>query len=102
MYGDGGAFPEIHMAQYPLNMGLTKNQTSNAIQLQVDADGKPKFDAIVKQNVKGSKVSCSLSLSSFCYYHFSFVRLFIQVLSIYYPKKFVKMILVYKNHLMRN
>ena len=57
MYGDGGAFPEIHMAQYPLNMGLKKNETSNAIQLQLDADGKPKFDAIVKQNVKGSKVS---------------------------------------------
>lgn len=60
MYGDGGAFPEIHMAQYPLNMGFIKNQTSNAIQLQVDADGKPKFDAIVKQNVKGSKVSLPL------------------------------------------
>jgi SNW domain-containing protein 1 len=62
MYGDGGAFPEIHMAQYPLNMGFIKNQTSNAIQLQVDAEGKPKFDAIVKQNVKGSKVSLFLLL----------------------------------------
>jgi SNW domain-containing protein 1 len=68
MFGDGGAFPEIHVAQYPLNMGYVKNQTSNAIQLQVDADGKPKFDAIVKQNVKGSKVS-SLFL----------LRLFIQI-----------------------
>jgi len=69
MYGDGGAFPEIHMAQYPLNMGLTKNQTSNAIQLQVDAEGKPKFDAIVKQNVKGSKVSSFLLLLllQYCY-----------------------------------
>lgn len=56
MFGDGGAFPEIHMAQYPLNMGYSKNQTSNALQLQVDADGKPKFDAIIKQNVKGSKI----------------------------------------------
>jgi SNW domain-containing protein 1 len=56
MFGDGGAFPEIHVAQYPLNMGYVKNQTSNAIQLQIDADGKPKFDAIVKQNVKGSKI----------------------------------------------
>jgi SNW domain-containing protein 1 len=68
MFGDGGAFPEIHVAQYPLNMGYIKNQTSNAIQLQVDADGKPKFDAIVKQNVKGSKVSSlilHLSISSF-------------------------------------
>ncbi|CAF0841624.1 unnamed protein product [Adineta steineri] len=56
MFGDGGAFPEIHMAQYPLNMGSIKNQTSNALQLQVDGDGKPKFDAIIKHNVKGSKI----------------------------------------------
>lgn len=98
MYGDGGAFPEIHMAQYPLNMGLIKNQTSNALQLQVDAEGKPKFDAIVKQNVKGSKVSCSFFIY-FKLFLLSFVRLFIRVLSIYYPKKFVKMIPVYKNHL---
>ncbi|CAF1312554.1 unnamed protein product [Didymodactylos carnosus] len=55
-FGDGGAFPEIHMAQHPLNMGLNKQQTSNALQLQMDASGKPKFDAIVKQNVKGSKI----------------------------------------------
>lgn len=57
MFGDGGAFPEIHLAQYPSNMGYIKNQTSNAIQLQVDADEKPKFDNIVKQNIKDSKVS---------------------------------------------
>ena len=24
-YGDGGAFPEIHVAQYPLNMGKKKS-----------------------------------------------------------------------------
>lgn len=69
MFGDGGAFPEIHVAQYPLNMGYIKNQTSNAIQLQVDADGKPKFDAIVKQNVKGSKVNSFILFVSL-YYHF--------------------------------
>ena len=64
MFGDGGAFPEIHLAQYPMNMGFIKNQTSNAIQLQLDADGKPKFDAIVRQNVKGSKV-CSFRFFQF-------------------------------------
>jgi len=56
VFGDGGAFPEIHMAQHPLSMGLNKQQTSNALQLQMDANGKPKFDVIVKQNVKGSKI----------------------------------------------
>jgi hypothetical protein len=100
MYGDGGAFPEIHMAQYPLNMGFIKNKTSNALQLQVDADGKPKFDAIVKQNVRGSKVSLFLYLLFI--FIVLFIRLFIPILSIYYRKKFVKMIQVYRNHLKTN
>ena len=97
MFGDGGAFPEIHMAQYPLNMGFTKNQTSNAIQLQVDASGKPQFDAIVKQNVKGNKVR-----KRFSYLIQSKIivvcRLSIQVSLIFYRKKSVKMIQVYKSH----
>jgi len=29
-YGDGGAFPEIHVVQYPLNMGK-KKATANAV-----------------------------------------------------------------------
>lgn len=39
--GDGGAFPEIHIAQYPLDMGK-KNapSTSNALALKVDGTGK--------------------------------------------------------------
>lgn len=27
-YGDGGAFPEVHIAQYPLNMGKKKSTVS--------------------------------------------------------------------------
>ena len=27
-YGDGGAFPEIHVAQFPLNMGKKKSAVS--------------------------------------------------------------------------
>ena len=29
-YGDGGAFPEIHVAQYPLNMGKKKATVSTS------------------------------------------------------------------------
>jgi SNW domain-containing protein 1 len=51
-FGDGGAFPEIHVAQYPLDMGRPKKSgaTSTAIvAVDVDADGEVKYDAIVKQ-----------------------------------------------------
>ncbi|KAI1776409.1 SKIP/SNW domain-containing protein [Hypoxylon cercidicola] len=47
-FGDGGAFPEIPVAQYPLLMGKEAN-TSNALAIQVDAEGKVKYDAIAKQ-----------------------------------------------------
>ncbi|ODQ54048.1 hypothetical protein SAICODRAFT_55138 [Saitoella complicata NRRL Y-17804] len=49
-FGDGGAFPEIQVAQYPLDMGRKgKKSTSNALALQVDAKGAIKYDAIAKQ-----------------------------------------------------
>ena len=47
-FGDGGAFPEIPVAQYPLEMGK-KGNTSNALAIQVDSEGKVKYDAIAKQ-----------------------------------------------------
>lgn len=47
-FGDGGAFPEIPVAQYPLEMGK-KGNTSNALAIQVDAEGKLKYDAIATQ-----------------------------------------------------
>src|ERR1700750_1629467 len=39
-YGDGGAFPEIPVAQYPLDMGRGKSSSSNALALRVDGEGK--------------------------------------------------------------
>ncbi|KAI0157259.1 SKIP/SNW domain-containing protein [Xylariaceae sp. FL1272] len=48
-FGDGGAFPEIPVAQYPLQMGKKGSDNSNALALQVDAEGKVKYDAIAKQ-----------------------------------------------------
>lgn len=50
-YGDGGAFPEIPVAQYPLDMGRKGGRTTKtkALALQVDAEGKIKYDAIAKQ-----------------------------------------------------
>ncbi|KAH8702086.1 SKIP/SNW domain-containing protein [Talaromyces proteolyticus] len=49
-FGDGGAFPEILVAQYPLDMGRKGAQsTSNALAVQVDSEGKVKYDAIARR-----------------------------------------------------
>eukprot|EP01129_Flabellula_baltica_P010705 TRINITY_DN4549_c0_g1_i1.p1 TRINITY_DN4549_c0_g1~~TRINITY_DN4549_c0_g1_i1.p1 ORF type:complete len:635 (-),score=203.74 TRINITY_DN4549_c0_g1_i1:36-1940(-) len=52
-FGDGGAFPEIHVPQYPLNMGKKDGSSDVAsdstVALTVDNQGKTRYDAIVKQ-----------------------------------------------------
>ncbi|KAI0872885.1 SKIP/SNW domain-containing protein [Hypoxylon argillaceum] len=48
-FGDGGAFPEIPVVQYPLQMGKKGSETSNAIAINVDTQGKVKYDAIARQ-----------------------------------------------------
>ncbi|KAL6360508.1 hypothetical protein LRP88_06214 [Fusarium phalaenopsidis] len=48
-FGDGGAFPEVPIAQYPLDMGKKGATTSNALAIQVDSEGKVKYDAIARQ-----------------------------------------------------
>lgn len=52
-FGDGGAFPEIPFAQYPLDMGrpggsASGKTKSNALAVQVDGEGKVKYDAIAR------------------------------------------------------
>ncbi|KAL5463727.1 hypothetical protein EMCRGX_G032653 [Ephydatia muelleri] len=57
-FGDGGAFPEIHMAQFPLGMGKKKT-TSNSkavVPLQLDASGQVKFDALARLGQDKDKV----------------------------------------------
>jgi len=53
-YGDGGAFPEIHVAQYPLNMGKKggnsqTQQEGQIVSLTTDESGNVNYDAVVKQ-----------------------------------------------------
>lgn len=56
-FGDGGAFPEIHVAQYPLGMGRKDEKSgSKILPLTVDSQGNVAFDAIVKQNENASKI----------------------------------------------
>jgi SNW domain-containing protein 1 len=51
-FGDGGAFPEIHVAQYPLEMGRKKTPSNSkaVIPVFVDGDGKVKYDALLHNN----------------------------------------------------
>ncbi|TPX33571.1 hypothetical protein SmJEL517_g03543 [Synchytrium microbalum] len=54
-YGDGGAFPEIHVAQYPLDMGRTRaGKTSSTIPLTTDASGRIRYDSVLKHADKSS------------------------------------------------
>src|SRR6201996_5201467 len=55
-FGDGGAFPEIPVAQYPLDMGRKTSSSSNALALQVDADGKVQYDAIARRGHSDSRI----------------------------------------------
>jgi len=47
-FGDGGAFPEIHLAQYPLGMGKKyASGGSNALAIELDSSGRVKYEAIL-------------------------------------------------------
>ena len=49
-FGDGGAFPEVHIAQFPHGMGMDKpgTGTKNTVALQFDTEGKLRFDEIAR------------------------------------------------------
>ncbi|EOA37292.1 hypothetical protein CARUB_v10010911mg, partial [Capsella rubella] len=59
-FGDGGAFPEIHVAQCPLSLGSDDSNDnkpqSKVLPVTVDAHGHVVFDAIVRQNENLGKI----------------------------------------------
>lgn len=55
-YGDGGAFPEIHVMQYPLNMGRKDREADSVAPLRVDAQGNVKYDVVVRSGARSGKV----------------------------------------------
>ncbi|KAJ2160482.1 mRNA splicing protein [Coemansia sp. RSA 552] len=48
-FGDGGAYPEIAMLQYPLGMGRKLERRGNAIAKQVDGEGRVDYSALARQ-----------------------------------------------------
>ncbi|PFH57159.1 hypothetical protein XA68_15419 [Ophiocordyceps unilateralis] len=55
-FGDGGAFPEVPVAQYPLDMGKKHGSKSNALAIQVDSEGKVKYDAIARRGHSDGRI----------------------------------------------
>ena len=56
-FGDGGAFPEIHVAQYPLDMGRKgAPSTSNALALRVNDEGKTSYEEIARRGHSDSRI----------------------------------------------
>jgi SNW domain-containing protein 1 len=60
-FNGGGAYPECHVAQYPLDMGRKKPAgAGSTLALQVDQDGTVRYDAIAQYGrAHGSKVQSS-------------------------------------------
>ncbi|KAJ7217177.1 pre-mRNA-processing protein 45 [Mycena pura] len=55
-FGDGGSYPECHVAQYPLEMGKKKGSSGNTLALQVDSEGNVRYDAIAHQGQRTDKI----------------------------------------------
>lgn len=55
-FGDGGAFPEIHVAQYPLDMGRPGAKSTAVISVDVDEKGEVRYDAIAKLGSNRNKI----------------------------------------------
>ncbi|KAL1535905.1 SNW/SKI-interacting protein A-like [Salvia divinorum] len=56
-FGDGGAFPEIHYAQYPLGMGRSRSKPgAKTLPLTVDERGNLRYDSIVRQDENAKKI----------------------------------------------
>jgi len=55
-YNDGGAYPEIHVVQYPLNMGKPGHKSTAIVTVNVDDKGEVCYDAIVKQGQNQNKL----------------------------------------------
>ncbi|KAI7902364.1 SKIP/SNW domain-containing protein [Cokeromyces recurvatus] len=59
-FGNGGAYPEIHIPQFPLGMGRKETSLAErkggALTLEVDNDGNIKYDAIAKQGHSDDRI----------------------------------------------
>lgn len=56
-FGDGGSFPEVHVAQYPLDMGRPDGiQSNKTLAVTVNSEGSINYDAILRQGANRDKI----------------------------------------------
>lgn len=55
-FGDGGAFPEVHVVQYPLDMGRPGVKSTAVVSVDVDEKGEVRYDAIVRLGGNEKKI----------------------------------------------
>lgn len=62
-FNDGGAYPEIHVAQFPLDMGRSSStdgmgqaKGTKTLAVTVNSEGHVNYDAIVKQGANRDKL----------------------------------------------
>lgn len=48
-FNDGGAYPEIHIPQYPHGIGRPESRLSNALAIQLDEEGDIRYDVLLRQ-----------------------------------------------------
>lgn len=55
-FGDGGAFPEIPVAQYPLDMGRDTSRSTNALAITVNSEGRTDYTALARRGHSDNRV----------------------------------------------
>lgn len=56
-FHDGGAYPELPLLQYPLDMGRPEEQKGNTtLAVSVDIKGNANYDAILRQGARANKI----------------------------------------------
>lgn len=54
-FGDGGAFPEVLCAQFPLQMGKKGKESTQLVALTTSGDGRANFDALARVGQRADK-----------------------------------------------
>eukprot|EP00128_Syssomonas_multiformis_P012539 Colp12_sorted_trinity150504_noHs@3265 len=55
-YGGGGAFPEVHVAQFPLDMGRKRKAAGATLPVTLDAEGNVQYDLVLRQGSNKDRV----------------------------------------------
>ena len=68
-YGDGGAFPEIHITQYPLDMGRSELAgETKVVSVAVDEEGHADYDRNLLNQGRSTSMVIHSKISSLQYF----------------------------------